>query len=778
MPLDALKNGLGIGQLGQLHDVPDDPARQLHAGVLILGLVRKAAHGLRLDGIVQVHQHVQPLGALEALTARHTGLLCGLLPQRLGSIGHAAHGAVIVHKALILLRRVAVPHAFGLPQGHAVAPCLGHRLAPAAVPLHKLGLRLPALVHGVLQLVQLRVLVPQFAVAVGRPVLDLPCQRLGQRFGLVHVRAVRLQVVHQHFGLLRQLCPVRLAAVGLQPAPGQLVHRAPAHVHALCQPKKLAQCVQRRRLLRDHPAGLLLLVPLRVPARLLRDLETHIRHTVQHRGTLGIVSGLVQLHLHALLLQLVDQALACVVRQNRRPHFVKAHRALGLCFKIPRRDGRHIVVQLQDHLGRILADNVTFLGKNLSNGCCRAFTFGSSQQNFSQYLPLSVAAIAMCRSLLPQFLNDGLNLAVRIFQQLFVFCLRHLLQSAFIRSHFIQTLVLRCGRAHQRVGRKAPRTFSSCFFLVHCIHQILQRVGVMQLGKAAPVAVPGINFLAVVDSFLSQYAFHLRQDPLFHLRIRCLFLNFFQHGVGVSHELSALILSHHVVIGTVQQHQQFGLDHALGFLLRFFFTPPELFHGPGFFRLPHLVQYGMGKFMVAVGPVSLNDISQGLFAAHRFNGLFASTHLRCRKTFLLLHGNVYSLPDVSQICCFHAGILGQFLRQLFRALVRCLHIHNAGNRITSRKFAARRFSAQFCQFCVQSSCFLGVHLILHAGSCRRPCIRTVHPVFPVHHGVNGITAKHQRDRPILRVPLLCLYHRDRRRRHPAQFQRFLQVLFG
>ena len=272
MPLDALKNGLCVRQLRQLHDIPDDPARQLHAGVLVLGLVRKAAHGLRLDGVVQVHQHVQPLGALEAQTARHTGLLCGLLPQRLGSIGHAAHGAVIVHKALILLRRVAVPHAFRLPQGHAVAPCLGHRLAPASVPLHKLGLRLPALVHGVLQLVQLRVLVPQFAVAVHCPVLDLPCQRLGQRFGLVHVRAVRLQVVHQHFGLLRQLCPVRLAAVGLQPAPGQLVHRAPAHVHALCQPKKLAQCVQRRRLLRDHPAGLLLLVPLRVPARLFCQL--------------------------------------------------------------------------------------------------------------------------------------------------------------------------------------------------------------------------------------------------------------------------------------------------------------------------------------------------------------------------------------------------------------------------------------------------------------------------------------------------------------------------
>ena len=121
-----------------------------------------------------------------------------------------------------------------------MAPCLGHRLAPAAVPLHKLGLCLPVPVHGVLQLVQFRVLVPQLAVAVHCPVLDLSCQRLRQRLGLLHVRAVRLQVIHQHFGLFCQLRPVGLAAVCLQPAPGQFLHRAPAYRHAPRQPKELA----------------------------------------------------------------------------------------------------------------------------------------------------------------------------------------------------------------------------------------------------------------------------------------------------------------------------------------------------------------------------------------------------------------------------------------------------------------------------------------------------------------------------------------------------------
>ena len=588
VPLDALKNSLGIGQLGQLHDVPDDPARQLHAGILILGLIRKAAHGLRLDGVVQVHQHVQPLGALEALTARHTGLLCGLLPQRLGSVGHAAHGAVIVHKALILLRRVAVPHAFGLPQGHAVAPCLGHRLAPAAVPLHKLGLRLSIPVHGVLQLVQLRVLVPQFAVPVGCPVLDLPRQRLGQRFGLVHVRAVGFQVVHQHFGLLRQLRPVGLAAVGFQPAPGQLVHRAPAHVHAPCQPKKLAQGVQRRRLLRDHPACLLLLVSLRVPVCLLRDLETHIRHTVQHSGTLGIVSGLVQLHLHALLLQLVDQAPAYVVRQDCRPHLVKAHGTLGLCFKVPGRDLCHVVVQLQDPLRRVLADDVPFLRKHLADGRRRPLALRRLHQDAAQDLLFFKAARRVCRRLAADALHHFRDLAVRFFQLLVVCFIRHLLQPALVCPHFVQRPILRRGRAHQGLGRKSPRALSSCLLLlVHGLHKVFQRVGIVQLCKAAPVAGSRVGVFSVVNSFFTQHLFHLRQQPLFHIRVRRFLPQFLLHGFRVLHHRCFSAFCRCIFIGVHQPRPYHRCNQLISFFLGFFFTPLQLLHSPFFFCLPY-----------------------------------------------------------------------------------------------------------------------------------------------------------------------------------------------
>ena len=124
---------------------------------------------------------------------------------------------------------------------------------------------------------QLRVLVPQFAVAVGRPVQNFARQRFAQRLALFHVRAIGLQVLHQHFGLSGKLCPVHLAAVGLCPAAGQPFNVALAHLHAPCQPKELAQRVQRCRLVRNGPARRLLVVLLCVPAGLLRQLIVELR---------------------------------------------------------------------------------------------------------------------------------------------------------------------------------------------------------------------------------------------------------------------------------------------------------------------------------------------------------------------------------------------------------------------------------------------------------------------------------------------------------------------
>ena len=270
--LDPLENGLRIGHLRRVQDVSDHPACQLHLHVLIFRIVRKPAHCHRLDGIVQVHQYTQPLRAFHAPGTIHARLLCGGFPQRLCTVTDTTHRPVIVDHAFILFRRVSILHAVRLPQAHAVLSRLGYSFTPAAVGLHQLCLCLPRLVHGVFQLVQFRVFVPQFAIAVGRPVQHLARQRLGQRFRLVHVRTVGFQVLHQYLSLPRKFRPVHLAAVCLCPAACQPFNGRPAHLHAPCQPKELAQGVQRCSLVRNGAAGRLLIIPFCIPVGLLCQL--------------------------------------------------------------------------------------------------------------------------------------------------------------------------------------------------------------------------------------------------------------------------------------------------------------------------------------------------------------------------------------------------------------------------------------------------------------------------------------------------------------------------
>ena len=272
MSLDALKDSLRVSHLRCRHNVTDDPARQFDLCILILCIVCKPAHSRRLDGIVQVHQHIQPLGAFHAHCTIHTRLLRCSFPQCLCTVAGAVHSAVVVDHAFVLLCRVAVPHAFGLPQGHAVPARFGHCFTPAAVCFHQFCLCLSASVHGIFQLVQFRVFVPQLTVAVNCPVQNFSCQRFGQRIGFFHVRTVGFQVVHQYLGLPRKLGPVRLAAVRLCPAAGQSFNGRPAHLHTPCQPKELTQGVQCCSLVRNGAACHLLVVPFCIPVGLLCQL--------------------------------------------------------------------------------------------------------------------------------------------------------------------------------------------------------------------------------------------------------------------------------------------------------------------------------------------------------------------------------------------------------------------------------------------------------------------------------------------------------------------------
>ena len=409
------------------HDVADHPARQLHLGVLVFGHVRKPAHHLGLDGVVYVHQHVEPFRALHAGCARHARFLCRRAEECRRTLLHAAHGPGVVHDGLVLFRRVAVPVSLRLPQLHAVAPGLGYRLCPISVPLYKLRLGFAVLVYRVGQVMQVGVLVPQLRVPVGGLVQYLARQRLGQSLRLGHVRALRAQILHQRPRLVCQLRPVGPAAVGLRPSDGEALEGSVREPGVLRQAEELVQGVKGRCLLRQYPACLPLLVLLCLPVGLLGLLETYIRQLVQNLGALGIVSGFVLIYRHTLLLQTVHQRLAGVVWQHSRLYLTKAHRTLRFSLKILGRDSGHIFVQLPYHLGCVLTDDIALFCKGFSDGCGRLAPLCSSQKDVAQYFPLFKAVVRVGFCLAAQLVNDLFNLAVCLFQQRLIFFFRHLL---------------------------------------------------------------------------------------------------------------------------------------------------------------------------------------------------------------------------------------------------------------------------------------------------------------------------------------------------------------
>ena len=158
--LKRIKNSLCVAHLGHVHQLPDDPPRQLHLGVLILRHILKPAHHLRLDGVMHVHQHVQPLGALHAGRTLYARCLCRIPEQSSRAVLHAARGPGIVDDGFILFRRVAIPVSFFLPQFHTVASGFGHCFAPAAILAHKLRFRFAVFVYSIAQIMVFRELLP------------------------------------------------------------------------------------------------------------------------------------------------------------------------------------------------------------------------------------------------------------------------------------------------------------------------------------------------------------------------------------------------------------------------------------------------------------------------------------------------------------------------------------------------------------------------------------------------------------------------------------------
>ena len=722
--LDAIEDGLHVGHLIQVHHLAQHPACQLHLGVLILGHVGKAAHHPGLDGIMHVHQHFQPLGAFHAGSPCHTRVLGCRAEQSCCTVFHTAHAPGVVHDALILFHRVAIPVSGLPPQLHAMASGVFHRRAPGSVPPGKLCLRLSALGHGIAQVMQFRVLVPQLCVAVGRMVQHLSCQHFGHALGLLHVGPVGFQVLHQRPQLLGKLAGMQFAfgPAALddpQRHPLQAVVRDP---HTPGDSKEIHQSLEGGVPLCNSPAGLSLGVLPGVPVGALCHLEPDVRHLVQQLCPLGLVSGLVLLHGNAVLFQAVHQRRAGIVRQDRGFHFFKAHSPLGLCLKVSGGDGSHVLVQLPDQRRRILADAVALLGKRLANGCGRLAALRGPQQDVAQDFPFFKAVARVGLRLAAQLAEDGLDLAVCLFQQGFILLLRHLLQASFVCPHFVQVLILRRGRAHQGIGRESPRAFSPGFLLVHGCHKVFQGVGVVQLGKTAAVALLGVGVLSVVDTLFSQNLLHFGQQPGGHIGVRCLFPQLLLHGVSILHQLARNVFGRYILVCVFQPGPQHGRDQPCRFGLCLFLAPSQLFHGPGRFCLPPLIQHRVGSVVVSAHHVRLHDVPQHALPANSLHDLLIALLLALSKPHLRLCHHLDVLALVGQIRRLNGIVLGQAFRQLLRALAGGLHVQRAGQHTAPGKGPLGSLAAQLCQLRIQLHGLVRIHLILHIRSCRRPGI--------------------------------------------------------
>ena len=399
------------------------------------------------------------------------------------------------------------------------------------------------------------------------------------------------------------------------------------------------------------------------------------------------------------------------------------------------------------------------------------------QQYLAKDLLFLKAVVAVRRRFLPQHLDHLLDLAVRILQQLLVLCLRHLLQPSLVRPHLVQVLILCRGRAHQGACRYAPHVLSARILAVHSLHQILQRVGVVQLCKAPLLSARCNRFFFISDALFSQHTLQLVVYPLFHLLLRRFFPYRVSGRLHIQRLLSGTCIGHHFVC---------VLQHLV--------QPPSVFipqlvdpqHPP--FVLPFqrsvgvlLLQGIRSRVRQLVQPVNIPAFKRLLELCLARVPDHSLQRIVSNAVKLFLFHPVHRLHRYSlvlQVCQLHPGVPLHLLRQFLPAQAACL-VHTC----TLHRSAVHKLSVKCLPACLIHPVFkvphgIVVHLVLHARPCRGPRIRAVHPVCLVHHGVNGVAAKYQRYRPVLRVPLPGLHHRNGRRRHPAQLQRLAQVLLG
>ena len=92
--------------------------------------------------------------------------------------------------------------------------------------------------------------------------------------------------------------------------------------------------------------------------------EFHILHSVDQLQPLSVIALFIELNGNTILLQAVNNTLACPIRQDRRFHLVEPHGSLRLCLENIHRHLRHIIQQLLHFQGSIIADFLAVLLEN------------------------------------------------------------------------------------------------------------------------------------------------------------------------------------------------------------------------------------------------------------------------------------------------------------------------------------------------------------------------------------------------------------------------------
>ena len=375
---------------------------------------------------------------------------------------------------------------------------------------------------------QLRIfqILPQTGIFPVRPVIHLhgafrdsfgDCVRPSPCFCVCQlVRAVLAagNVVIQALQVPDNVAAADLRAVVLYQHIRRLLNGFPVGGHAL-RPSGLALPVL-------HPLFQALVLPFqrRQLLGVLRAFQGKlcVVHAVDLCKPVRLVPSGIFHHVYSGVPQGVFQLVAAVVRDHRCQNLVKPNGALGLGFKVFRRQCSRSFVQFLDLLCSHIADLVALVCKRPHNGINGALALCGLHQHGADDLALFKGIVGMGFGGLHDPLCDGADLVLHIPHLRLVAVRIHGPQPPTVIPDFLNGPVRRNRACLQASGSHAgylPAAFLLRF--LHGLYDVFQGVGVMGLSKTAPVAGRCVRVLSIVDAGFPEHAVQLFFNPARHI---------------------------------------------------------------------------------------------------------------------------------------------------------------------------------------------------------------------------------------------------------------------